>query len=419
MRCPCFVAMIGVVVVMVSAACTQPTTSENEDAGIERSATERVDDVLASAVRRQEVLGVVAMAVDRDGVFYRGARGTADDILDMPMRTDAIFRIASMTKPVTSVAAMQLVERGLIDLDVAAADYLPELDQALVVDEFDTENGAYTLRPPQTPITLRHLLTHTAGFGYGFTSATTRDFEPSIEDQGVIGPLLFEPGTDWLYGTSTDWVGRVIEKVSGQSLEDYFREHIFDPLQMVDTSFNVQDGSWLRAVTVSRRQSSGALAQQVRDDPVLRTGFSGGGGLWSTASDYARFMRMWLNDGALDEVQILSSETISMMEDNQIGSLNAGEWTSTAPESSNDFHPLTLGPGRWGLGFLLNRDDQPGRRASGSLAWAGLYNTYFWIDPTHDVAGVLLTQILPFADPQVLAVFAEFEQAVYVLAAET
>ena len=419
MRCPCFVAMIGVVVVMVSAACTQPTTSENEDAGIGRSATERVDDVLASAVRRQEVLGVVAMAVDRDGVFYRGARGTADDILDMPIRTDAIFRIASMTKPVTSVAAMQLVERGLIGLDAAATDYLPVLHEALVVDEFDTKNSTYTLRSPQTPITLRHLLTHTAGFGYWFTSTTTRDFEPSTEDQGVIEPLLFEPGTDWLYGTSTDWVGRIVEEISGQSLEDYFREHIFDPLEMIDTSFNVPDGAWLRTVTVSRRQSSGALVQQVRDAPVSVEEFSGGGGLWSTASDYSRFMRMWLNDGKLDGTQILSPETIATMEENQIGALNAGEWTSTAPESSNDFHPLSLGQGRWGLGFLLNRDDQPGRRASGSLAWAGLYNTYFWIDPTHDVAGVLLTQILPFADPQVLAVFAEFEQAVYVLAAET
>ncbi len=415
----CFVALIGMVVVMVAVACEQSSTSESPDLGVGRSAAERVDDVLAGAVRRQEVLGVVAMAVDRDGVFYRGARGTADDILDMPMRTDAIFRIASMTKPVTSVAAMQLVERGLIDLDVAAADYLPELGQALVVDEFDTENSTYTLRPPRTPITLRHLLTHTAGFGYWFTSATTRDFEPPTKDQGVIEPLLFEPGTDWLYGTSTGWVGRVVEQISGQSLEGYFREHIFDPLQMMDTSFNVQDGSWMRTVTVSRRQSSGGLVQQVRNNPVSVTEFSGGGGLWSTASDYSRFMRMWLNDGELDGARVLSPETIAMMGENQIGSLNAGEWTSTAPESSNDFHPLALGKGRWGLGFLLNREDQPGQRVAGSLAWAGLYNTYFWIDPTRDVAGVLLTQILPFADPQVLAVFAEFEQAVYVLAAGT
>ena len=419
MPCRRFVALVGMALVVVFVACTQPSTSESEDLGIRRSAAERVDDVLAGAVRRQEVLGVVAMAVDRDGVFYRGARGTADDILDMPMRTDAIFRIASMTKPVTSVAAMQLVERGLIELDVAAVDYLPELGRALVVDGLDSENGAYTLRPPQTAITLRHLLTHTAGFGYSFTSATTRDFEPSTVDQGVIEPLLFEPGTDWLYGTNTDWVGRVVEEISGQSLEDYFREHIFEPLQMMDTSFNVPDEAALRTVTVSRRQLSGDLVQQVRDDPVSVTEFNGGGGLWSTASDYSRFMRMWLNDGSLDGAQILSSETIAMMGENQIGSLDAGEWISTAPESSNDFHPLTLGDGRWGLGFLVNRDDQPGRRVAGSLAWAGLYNTYFWIDPTHDVAGVLLTQILPFADPRVLAVFAEFEQAVYVLAAET
>ena len=419
MLCRCVVALIGLVLVMVVAACEQSSTSESPGLDIGRSAVERVDEVLSGAVRRQEVLGVVAMAVDRDGVLYRAARGTADDILDMPIRTDAIFRIASMTKPVTSVAAMQLVERGLVDLDAAAADYLPVLRRALLVDEFDTKSSTYALRPPRTPITLRHLLTHTAGFGYWFTSATTRDFEPSLEDEEVIGPLLFEPGTDWLYGTSTDWVGRLVEEVSGQSLEDYFREHIFDPLQMMDTSFNVQDGSWLRTVTVSRRQSSGGLVQQVRNNPVSVTEFSGGGGLWSTASDYSRFMRMWLNDGELDGALVLSPETIAMMGENQIGSLNAGEWTSTAPESSNDFHPLALGKGRWGLGFLLNREDQPGQRVAGSLAWAGLYNTYFWIDPTRDVAGVLLTQILPFADPQVLAVFAEFEQAVYVLAAET
>ena len=166
MLCRCFVALIGMVLVMVAAACEQSSTSESPDLGIGRSAAERVDDVLSGAVRRQEVLGVVAMAVDRDGVLYRAARGTADDILDMPIRTDAIFRIASMTKPVTSVAAMQLVERGLVDLDAAAADYLPVLRQALLVDEFDTENSTYALRPPRTPITLRHLLTHTAGFGY-------------------------------------------------------------------------------------------------------------------------------------------------------------------------------------------------------------------------------------------------------------
>ena len=150
------------------------------------------------------------MAVDRDGVLYRAARGTADDILDMPIRTDAIFRIASMTKPVTSVAAMQLVERGLVDLDAAALDYLPVLRHARLVEAFDSENSTYTLRPPGTPITLRHLLTHTAGFGYWFTSATIRDFESSLADEEVVGPLLFEPGTDWLYGTSTDWVGRVV-----------------------------------------------------------------------------------------------------------------------------------------------------------------------------------------------------------------
>jgi CubicO group peptidase (beta-lactamase class C family) len=419
--------VVGVACVVVLAVACGPSSSTpatalrtEPDAQSSRAiaSVERIDDLLASAVSRQDVLGVVAIAVDRDGVIYRGAFGTADESADLLMDTDAVFRIASMTKPVTSVAAMQLVEQGAIALDEAAAVYLPALAQTQVLEQFDPQRGTYELRPPASPITVRQLLTHTAGFGYPFTSDTLRDFEPQAGDGDVVGPLLFDPGTSWWYGTNTDWVGRLVESVSGQSLEAYFREHIFAPLQMSDTVFNVPEADWPRTVALASRQRDGGLLQEARQDPTRVTTFSGGGGLWSTANDYARFMRMWLNGGALDGQRVLSAETVATMSANQVGSLPAGTIVTALPERSNDFRPTADGRGRFGLGFLINLDDQPGGRAGGSLAWAGLYNTYFWIDPASGVAGVILTQVLPFADPRVLGVFDAFERAVYALVAE-
>ena len=266
------------------------------------------------------------------------------------------------------------------------------------------------------PITVQQLLTHTSGFGYAFTSSTLRDYQPEAEDVDVVGPLLFDPGTAWQYGTSTDWLGRLVERVSGQDLETYFREHIFAPLQMLNTGFNVPESSWARIVTLARRQPTGTLFQDVREDPGVVANYSGGGGLSSTADDYARFMRMWLNGGTLDGRRVLLAETIALMAENHINGFAAGSWVSALPDRSNDFKPTAEGRGRWGLGFLVNLDDEPGRRMSGSLAWAGLYNTYFWIDPRSDVAGLLLTQVLPFGDPQVLSVFEAFERATYALA---
>ena len=419
--------VVGVACVVVLAVACGPSSSTpatalrtEPDAQSSRAtaSVERIDDLLASAVSRQDVLGVVAIAVDRDGVIYRGAFGTADESADLLMDTDAVFRIASMTKPVTSVAAMQLVEQGAIALDEAAAVYLPALAQTQVLEQFDPQRGTYELRPPASPITVRQLLTHTAGFGYPFTSDTLRDFEPQAGDGDVVGPLLFDPGTSWWYGTNTDWVGRLVESVSGQSLEAYFREHIFAPLQMSDTVFNVPEADWPRTVALASRQRDGGLLQEARQNPTRVTTFSGGGGLWSTANDYARFMRMWLNGGALDGQRVLSAETVATMSANQVGSLPAGTIVTALPERSNDFRPTADGRGRFGLGFLINLDDQPGGRAGGSLAWAGLYNTYFWIDPASGVAGVILTQVLPFADPRVLGVFDAFERAVYALVAE-
>ncbi len=412
-----------VCLIALAVGCEQPSvapvaTTAADSQTSRSAAVERIDNVLTSAVSRQDVFGAVAIAVERDGVVYRGAFGAADESNGIAIDADAVFRIASMTKPVTSVAAMQLVEQGAIALDEPASNHLPELAQAQVLEQFDPQRGTYELRPPASPITLRHLLTHTAGFGYAFTSDTLRDFEPQADDGDVVGPLLFDPGTSWWYGTNTDWVGRLVESVSGQSLEAYFQEHIFEPLQMPDTAFNLPEADWSRTVALANRQGDGALVSEARQDPTPVTTFSGGGGLWSTANDYARFMRMWLNDGALDGQRVLSAQTVATMSVNHVGEVAAGKIVTALPDLSNDFRPTAEGRGRFGLGFLINLDDQPGRRAGGSLAWAGLYNTYFWIDPASGVAGAILTQVLPFADPSVLAVFDAFERAVYALVAE-
>jgi len=400
--------LFGVVVAVSACVPTDP-------APYMPSATERINEVLRAAVRRQDVMGVVGMATDRLDVLYAGAFGTADDVHDDPMKTDHLFRIASVTKAVTSVAAMQLVERGLVGLDDPVLAHLPEFAGVKVIESFDNDTGDYALRPAATTMTVRHLLTHTAGFGYAFTNPVVRDLELLGVADRTVGPLVFDPGTEWLYGANTDWVGRLIEAVSGQTLEDYFRTHVFFPLRMSDTSYNVPKAQWHRTVTVHDRQPDGSLVEQLRRDPEAVTTFSGGGGLWATAGDYTRFLRMLLNGGELDGIRVLAAKSVAEMSINQVGVISAGTIRTALPDLSNDFVPTAAGRGRFGLGFLINLDAEPERRAGDSLAWAGLFNTYFWLDPSTGVAGVFLTQILPFADPRALATFEAFERGVYEL----
>jgi CubicO group peptidase (beta-lactamase class C family) len=337
------------------------------------------------------------------------------------MRPDAVFRIASMTKPVTSIAAMQLVEQRQLSLDDPAARYLPEIAQIPVITSFNAATGAYTTAPPSHPVTVRQLMTHTSGFGYGFTSAITRDFKPRAGDTfGVLNPaiaggpspLLFEPGTRWWYGTSTDWLGRIIERTSGQPLDAYFRSHVLDPLRMSDTAFVVPEAARARVVAVHRRGADGAFAATAATFQAPAS-FSGGGGLSSTAADYARFIRMVLNRGTLDGVRVVSPETIRMMSTNQIGDVNVRALKSAQPELSADFTFVNDGRDKWGLGFLISVQPPSARRAAGSLSWAGIDNTWFWIDPSTGLGGVFMSQLLPFADPRVLSAYDAFEGAVY------
>jgi methyl acetate hydrolase len=268
-----------------------------------------LDASLRGAVERKDVPGVVALVTDRERVLYQGAFGVADVATGRPLNSDALFRIASMTKPVTSVALMQLVEKGRVSLEDPAEEYLPELKGLQVLESFDPATGAYTLRPPARPPTVRHFLTHTSGLAYAFTSAIWRDIKPRAGDTFPFGgPLLFDPGQRWHYSTSTDVCGRLVEAISGQKLEDYFRQNIFAPLKMDDTSYNVPEAKGPRLVAQQQRageRMDGAIELQKPQPPLTIASPVGGGGLASTAEDYGRFVRMLLNGGTLDGAHVL------------------------------------------------------------------------------------------------------------------
>ena len=399
---------IGVVV----ATLTDTASAQNS------SGSAALDTSLRGAVERKDVPGVVALITDRERVLYQGAFGVADVATGRPLTTDAIFRIASMTKPVTSVALMQLVEQGRLSLDDPAEKYLPELAELKVFESFDPATGAYKVRPASRPATVRHFLTHTSGLGYPFTSATLRDFKPrASETYPFGGPLLFDPGERWHYGTSTDVAGRLVEVISGQKLEDYFREHIFAPLKMNDTSYNVPEAKEPRLVAQQQRAGEhmdGAIELQKPQPGLTIAAPVGGGGLASTADDYGRFMRMLLNGGELDGVRVLKAETVALMGQNHIGAISVPALKSALPRSA-DFTFVADGRDKWGLGFLITVDQIPGKRSPGSLSWGGINNTFFWIDPARGIGGVIMMQYLPFADAKALAVYDAFERGAYQL----
>jgi methyl acetate hydrolase len=379
-----------------------------------------IDRILCDAVDASTIPGVVAMAATRDGVVYQGAHGRRSIPDGPPMTLDTVFRIASMTKAVTATAAMQLVEQGRLSLDAPAGEIVPELAARQVLEGFDAA-GKPWLRPARGTITLRRLLTHTAGFGYDTWNSDLLRYHletglPAARTSKLASlgaPLTFDPGTRWQYGISIDWAGRMVEAVSGLDLEAYFRRHIFAPLGMTDTSYLMRPHMEPRLATVHARTADGLNPLQL--DPNLpREFFPGGGGLYATAADYLTFLRMLLAGGTLNGATILHRETVAEMAQNHLEPLIEVEpLRSVVAASSNDFEPFPGSPKKWGLSFLINTQPVQGGRSAGSLAWAGLYNTYFWLDPTVGVAALLLTQVLPFGDYVVLELLGRFETNLY------
>jgi methyl acetate hydrolase len=382
-----------------------------------------IDSALRTATSIGELPGIVAMAATENGVVYEGIFGNRR-LHDGPeMTRDTVFRIASMVKLITSVAALQLIEQGKLSLDAPVPAIDPALGSPLVLDGFDAA-GKPHLRPPRRPIALRHLLTHTAGFTYRLWDAEAIDYLKAVDKLPAAErskfprtPLMFDPGERWQYGPNIDWVGRIVESISGEPLDSHLRKSIFDPLGMKDTAFVISSEQRAREASGHRRLPDGSLKPEPMEREPKRQAapqsFSGGGGIYSTAPDYLALLRMLLNGGALDGARILRPETVALMGQNQIGRVEAGILKTTAPGLSNDvdfFPGISL---KWGFGHMINMAPVPEGRSAGSLTWAGLYNTYYWIDPKRRIAAVFMTQVLPFADQPALHIYRAFERGIY------
>ena len=380
----------------------------------------QIDQILRQKSEAKEIPGVVAMAATGNEVIYQGAFGKRDLSKDDPMTVDSVFWIASMTKAVTTAAGMQLVEQGKLSLDEPIGKLLPDLASPQVLEGFDAK-GEPKLRAAKKPITLRHLMTHTAGFAYDMWNG---DMVQYLEKTGTPGittcqnaalktPIMTDPGTRWEYGTNIDFVGKAVEAVSGKPLDAYLRDNMFAPLGMNDTGFKITDSMRQRLVGMHARGEDGALAPipfELEQNPEFHMG---GGGLYGTAADYIKFTQMILNKGRGNGNQLLKPETVALMGQNHIGDLTMGKMTTAIGWATNDVDLYPDIVKKWGLSFLINTAKTPEGRSAGSLAWAGLANTYFWIDPARNAAGVILMQLLPFADKKCLEAFAGFERGVY------
>ncbi|MDT7837201.1 serine hydrolase domain-containing protein [Aquabacterium sp. OR-4] len=363
--------------------------------------------VLDGAVRKGAVHGVAALVVGRDGPLFHHAAGEADE------RT--LFRNASMTKAVATTAALQLVEQGRLSLDATVESILPEFGRLPVLEGFDGDTPR--LRPQASPATVRQLMTHTAGLGYFFTNqallrylALTGEPSPLSGDKRSLSvPLVHQPGTAWEYGVNTDWLGLIVEKLSGQSLGACLQQQVYGPLGMADSGFAPDAAQRERLLRVMQRQADGRLAPSVHELPAAPEWDAAGHGSYGTIHDYGRFVQAWLNDGA----GLLAPATAQMALANHLGRIALPALiTSAVPELSNDVPSLPV-PQGWGLGFHLTLTDLPGMRSSGTADWAGVFNSYYWIDRTRGVGGILMTQVLPFFDMPVVETLMGFELAVY------
>ena len=363
--------------------------------------------LLDGAVSQGAVHGIAALVVGRDGPLFHHAAGEAD--------AGTLFRNASMTKAVATTGALQLVEQGRLDLDATVESILPEFGTLQRLEGFDGDTPR--LCPPASKATVRQLMTHTAGLGYFFTNEKLMRYltltgEPSPlsgHQRSLSVPMVNDPGTLWEYGVNTDWLGLVVEKISGQRLGSYLQQQVYGPLGMKDSSFAPSAGQRARLLRVMQRQADGSLSPSPYDLPETSEWDAAGHGSYGTIQDYGRFVQAWLNDGA----GVLKPATAQMALRNHIAGVKMPELMKSAmPDLSNDVPALPV-PQGWGLGFHLTLADLPGMRSHGTADWAGVFNSYYWIDRRKGIGGVLMTQLLPFFDMRVVETLMGFEMAVY------
>ena len=379
-----------------------------------------LDKLLKSAVEKGDVRGVAAIVSNDKETIYKTGFGISGPDKCQGMNADTVIWIASMTKAITATAAMQLVERGYLTLDTPASLILPQLKSIKVLEGFD-ENNIPKLRSPKSDITLRQLLTHTAGFGYDVWHKPIKDFIKSTNmpsrssgsPEALLTPLMFDPGTSWAYSIAIDWVGLMIEEITKQKLGSYLKTNIFKPLEMNSTGFIINNAMQTKLATMYKREN-GILRPdpkfQMKQNPELE---SGGGGLYSTLNDYILFLRMLLNNGSSNNQQLLLPDTIQKMFTNHTGTDVDMKMCSTNQLISRDIDFFPSTKKSWGLSFMRNEEATETGRATGSLGWAGLSNCYFWIDPGNKISGVFGTQILPFIDEKAFPLYINFEKTVY------
>jgi methyl acetate hydrolase len=367
------------------------------------------------------VPGVVAMITDRTANIYEGAFG--ERVLDGPaMTTDTVFAIFSTTKAITGTAILQCVEDGQLDLDAPAKTYVPEIGQLLVLEGFG-ENGSPKLRAPKRDITARMLMLHTAGFGYDFFNAdyfrlAQERGQPSVvtcSRASLMTPLLFDPGERWEYGSNIDWCGQIVERIRGKRLGEVMKERIFEPLGMEDIAFSLTPAMRSRLAVIHQRGADGSLTPlpdlQLPAEPEVHMG---GHGLYGSIGEYMKFIRMWLNDGAGPNGPVLKKETVETAVRNGLEAhQNVVMLPGVIATLSNDAEFFPGLKKSWSYTFMVNDEDAPTGRPAGSIGWAGLANTFYWIDRKNGFGGYWATQILPFGDPVSFGGYLEFETAAY------
>lgn len=401
-----FHTLILCLIVLIFSTCSRSELKFSIDAEL----SESLDKILQEAVKSQKLPGVVALVTNRDSVMYHSAFGVMDAAGKDSMKKDALFFIASMTKPITSLGIMMLVEDGELALDDPVAKYLSDFDSRRVLVSVNTADSTASTRPAARPATIRDLLRHTSGLGYTFSSPKLLKWTQISGRTALKQPLLHDPGEKWTYGSSTYFLGQIIEKVSGESLPKFLSTHIFNPIGMTDTSFDLAESDYNRMVALY--QSSDSVLQGRPPARPYQPTIRGDYGLLSTADDYGRFLRLVLGGGKTDGVRLVTRETMAKMTRDHLLDITVTEQLTANPIISKSF-PIGAGQDGFGLGFQISKDVNSTSRAPGSLSWAGLYNTHFWIDPTNDLGVVLMTQVIPFYDERIMEVLTEFEHTLY------
>ena len=380
------------------------------------------DGILQRVVTdKPRVPGVVAMITSRSDNIYEGAAG--ERVLGgQAMTADTVFAIFSTTKAITGTAVLQCVEEAKLDLDAPAKTYVPDIGKLEVIEGFDA-SGNPKLRAPKRDITTRMLMLHTGGLGYDFFNATYLRLaqergQPSVvtcSKASLMTPLLFDPGDKWEYGSNIDWCGQIVESIRGKRLGEVMKERVFAPLGMEDIAFSLTPSMRSRLAVIHQRQADGSLTplpdMQLPPDPEVHMG---GHGLYASIGEYMKFIRMWLNDGTGPNGRVLKKETVEAAVRNGLQAHQTVVMLpGVIPTLSNDAEFFPGVKKSWSYTFMVNDEVAPTGRPAGAIGWAGLANTFYWIDRENGFGGYWATQILPFADPVSFGGYMEFETAAY------